>query len=195
MTLQMDDNRKYQPHEWLLVQKTEYNKETKSRLMLTYGDFSKLMEQMDDGEVLPAKVREGVAVMAENQPLSLISKGWNSRPGWKNQKVDTTTESRIPFQAPAPERQNTPSTPTMRRAASGSQLALSDSCSTRQLRFLKTPSAPFGLGLQRSERPKEGRTPGNLDSPLGRTGLMMTEPQCLKFDGCSRTGSTGLIFG
>eukprot|EP00442_Polarella_glacialis_P039085 CAMPEP_0115099082 /NCGR_PEP_ID=MMETSP0227-20121206/31615_1 /TAXON_ID=89957 /ORGANISM="Polarella glacialis, Strain CCMP 1383" /LENGTH=184 /DNA_ID=CAMNT_0002493955 /DNA_START=83 /DNA_END=638 /DNA_ORIENTATION=- len=183
MTLQMDDNRKYQPHEWLLVQKTEYNKETKSRLMLTYGDFSKLMEQMDDGEVLPAKVREGVAVMLEQSSWLEESEGrhhdriQNTFSGacsrTPEHAIDTDYETGSVGLAAGAERQ-------LQHEAAG---------------FLKTPSAPFGLGLQRSERPKEGRTPGNLDSPLGRTGLMMTEPQCLKFDGCSRTGSTGLIFG
>eukprot|EP00434_Breviolum_minutum_P040218 symbB.v1.2.035735.t1/scaffold4883.1/size33484/2 len=78
MTLQMDDNRKYKPSDWLLIQKMEFDKETNLRMATSYGNFSEQLKQQV-AEVHPAMLPMGVRRLPENGELPNITKGWRSR--------------------------------------------------------------------------------------------------------------------
>eukprot|EP00435_Cladocopium_sp_Y103_P058898 s53_g20.t2 len=82
MTLQMDDNRKYKPSDWLLIQKMEFEKdkfrETNLRMAMSYGNFSEQLKSQVP-EVRPAMLPMGVRRLPENSELPNITKGWRSR--------------------------------------------------------------------------------------------------------------------
>lgn len=74
----MDDNRKYKPSDWLLIQKMEFEKETNLRMAMSYGNFSEQLKSQVP-EVRPAMLPMGVRRLPENAELPSITKGWRSR--------------------------------------------------------------------------------------------------------------------
>jgi len=197
MTLQMDDNRKYTPSDWLTIQRHEFNKEADLRMSLSYGDFSGTLKTFKEREE-PAEMPLGVKRLPENRQLGGISKGWHS-------KVYVNTDPLRPEVRDKP----TSRTPSLAGSEStvrnsGGPLAMPERgrpaseldaqafqgqgspchMSPSQQRQPRTPmlartyvNAPASLGIMResSRTPKSSSTP----SLFGRTGMGV-------FDGCRR---------
>ncbi|CAE7829577.1 unnamed protein product [Symbiodinium sp. CCMP2592] len=78
MTLQMDDNKRFTPSDWLLIQKTEFDKESNIRMSMSYGNLGEHMKKQS-AKVEPALLPSGIRRLPENGELPGISKGWCSR--------------------------------------------------------------------------------------------------------------------
>eukprot|EP00930_Biecheleria_cincta_P089137 TRINITY_DN78405_c0_g1_i1.p1 TRINITY_DN78405_c0_g1~~TRINITY_DN78405_c0_g1_i1.p1 ORF type:complete len:205 (+),score=32.88 TRINITY_DN78405_c0_g1_i1:184-798(+) len=196
MTLQMDDNRKYTPSDWLTIQRGEFNKEADARMFFSYGDFSATLKTFKEREE-PAEMPLGVKRLPENRQLGGISKGWNSktyinvdpiRPEVRAKQSRTPSlagsESTVRDSGGGPsvlERERPASeVDTQAFQGQGSPGFMSPS----QQRQPRTPmlartyvNAPANLGRMResSRTPKSSSTP----SLFGRTGMGV-------FDGCRR---------
>eukprot|EP00440_Ansanella_granifera_P009319 gb/GFBE01010101.1/.p1 GENE.gb/GFBE01010101.1/~~gb/GFBE01010101.1/.p1 ORF type:complete len:213 (+),score=29.36 gb/GFBE01010101.1/:1-639(+) len=212
MTLQMDDNRRYTPSDWLIIQKTEFNKEADIRMSMSYGDFSGTLKK-EVKRVEPAILPQGVKRLPENREMACITKGWNSK-AYRNMdplrpEVTSNRPSRQPSAgSDAGSRLNglTPNNTLSDRPAmeldtshsvpdfNGPSTLMSPSAPSKP-RQQRTPllartvvNAPLGLGLNRT---REIRTPKSASTSslmvLDRTG-----DSC--FSGCRRTGACGIIF-
>mmetsp|Transcript_20195 Transcript_20195/g.35955 ORF Transcript_20195/g.35955 Transcript_20195/m.35955 type:complete len:206 (+) Transcript_20195:74-691(+) len=204
MTMQMDDNRKYSPSDWLTIQRTEFNKEADIRMTMSYGDFSEQLKN-EHREVHPAMLPRGVRRVPENREMPLISKGWQSK-AYRNMEplrpeVASIGPSRAPsshgsskarhalhpeegFERPASEmdlNQNySPVYNDMPRQNPGNRVPM-------LARTVVNAPASLGRGTQGFSRTQMSSSTSSL---WGRT---VMEP--MSYSGCRRTGATGLIFG
>eukprot|EP00438_Fugacium_kawagutii_P009423 Skav202034 [mRNA] locus=scaffold1138:257530:262701:- [translate_table: standard] len=198
MTLQMDNNRKYKPSDWLLIQKLEFEKETGLRMSMSYGNFSEQLKAQVP-EVRPAMLPMGVRRLPENSELPSITKGWRSRVyepiAAKRPEVReiSAKESRANKQQMAKLEPEAHGRPAMEldvaKGVARGKDALSPSASGRTPLLARTVvNAPARLDCSRIREanrfPKSASTASLSELRSERS-----------FDGCRRTGSTSLIFG
>eukprot|EP00931_Biecheleriopsis_adriatica_P005788 TRINITY_DN107278_c0_g1_i1.p1 TRINITY_DN107278_c0_g1~~TRINITY_DN107278_c0_g1_i1.p1 ORF type:complete len:216 (+),score=45.97 TRINITY_DN107278_c0_g1_i1:65-712(+) len=214
MTLQMDDNRAYSPSDWLVIQKTEFNKEAGIRMSMSYGDFSATLKN-EARKVDPPLLPPGIKRVPENREMMGITKGWRSR-AYKNldpkrPEVVSNRPSRSSsagsiagskMYATAPDGfGGSPPGGDGDLASKGERFDMHSTSameldSGSKLRQHRTPllartasNAPFGLGLNRNR--EVSRTPKASSTstlfPLDRSG---------QYSGCRRSDSgKSIVFG
>eukprot|EP00490_Sorites_sp_Unknown_P019862 CAMPEP_0114641892 /NCGR_PEP_ID=MMETSP0191-20121206/2518_1 /TAXON_ID=126664 /ORGANISM="Sorites sp." /LENGTH=199 /DNA_ID=CAMNT_0001854001 /DNA_START=15 /DNA_END=614 /DNA_ORIENTATION=- len=199
MTLQMDNNRKYKPSDWLLIQKMEFEKETNLRMAMSYGNFSEQLKSQVP-EVRPAMLPMGVRRLPENSELPSITKGWRSRAyepiAAKRPEVRETScrdakgNSKQQMMKLEPEVQRRPAMEldNAMEVPRGKD-PLSPSASRTPLLARTVVNAPARLDCSRIREanrfPKSASIASLSEFPRSER----------SFDGCRRTGSTSLIFG
>mmetsp|Transcript_9840 Transcript_9840/g.23655 ORF Transcript_9840/g.23655 Transcript_9840/m.23655 type:complete len:203 (+) Transcript_9840:83-691(+) len=201
MTLQMDDNKKFTPSDWLLIQKNEFDKESNIRMSMSYG--SNLGEQLlkNRAKVEPATLPSGIRRLPENGELPGISKGWCSR-------VYRNLEFKRPeVHTFSPEASASPESKPAPAARPAMDLDKAEEAPRRggwQAATFSTVGSPAG----EVRVPLLARTvvnaPARLDRSRIREAARMPKTSSaasLKrledkvFDGCRRTCSSSTIFG
>eukprot|EP00933_Yihiella_yeosuensis_P010441 TRINITY_DN116978_c0_g1_i1.p1 TRINITY_DN116978_c0_g1~~TRINITY_DN116978_c0_g1_i1.p1 ORF type:complete len:222 (+),score=20.75 TRINITY_DN116978_c0_g1_i1:100-765(+) len=216
MTMQMEENRRYNPIEWVVIQKGEFEKEFQTRIALTYSDLSKLTSMSSEGPEYEHPA--GVKRIPEHGPMMGISKGWQSKkynvnphPGHPvahpKSEVPNLSLPMTPAGRPSNSQNVVEMTPprvpssvaTVRPTNMMEQLppcvpvnpsSPSQTRGSKSVSILsRTSSAPFGLpGRERDS----SRTPKSLNSTgssfFDRSMMSRTNSE-VSYGGCRRTGS------
>eukprot|EP00490_Sorites_sp_Unknown_P018877 CAMPEP_0114691830 /NCGR_PEP_ID=MMETSP0191-20121206/67261_1 /TAXON_ID=126664 /ORGANISM="Sorites sp." /LENGTH=181 /DNA_ID=CAMNT_0001983487 /DNA_START=9 /DNA_END=554 /DNA_ORIENTATION=- len=181
MTLQMDNNRKYKPSDWLLIQKMEFEKETNLRMAMSYGNFSEQLKSQVP-EVRPAMLPMGSRAyepIAAKRPEVRETSCRDAKGNSKQQMMKLEPEVQ---RRPAMELDNAMEVPRGKDP-------LSPSASRTPLLARTVVNAPARLDCSRIREanrfPKSASIASLSEFPRSER----------SFDGCRRTGSTSLIFG
>lgn len=198
MTLQMDDNKRFTPSDWLLIQKTEFDKESNIRMSMSYGNLGEQMAKQS-AKVEPALLPSGIRRLPENGELPGISKGWCSR-------VYQNLDRKRPEVHPAGADSSAPHAPNGKAAPRPAvELDVQKSSGPR----MPEPPSSFNAPRADGRTPLLARTvvnaPARLDCSRIREAARMPKSASSAtlrrldekdFDGCRRTCcSSSIIFG
>jgi len=205
MTMQMEDNSRFSPSDWVLVQRTEFDKERKARL--AYSGMS--IREKPKPEPEPWQPPLGVRRRPENTALAGISKGWRSRdevpesgpqalaarsPG-SPQQAHEPRPALLPL-SPKSSSGAAPSSRSHRSAAAAGRspaapLEMPPS-SLGSPPLPRVPSAPSVAAPRAPALPRQQSVPSLPSSPQSRAGTHYGKPLGATFTGCRRTGSFSL---